>query len=240
MNRSGAPTAHKRPAAHASRPLGPRNERGASSVRRCWTALLLRKAALPPAAYRHSTEGATWGLTGRRLRSTSTARNLGPDYTPGLDRPSDERAAGNWDGRLNCVKQWLEYLKREWQAPDLWAELLAQRRLVTAIPSDTSNEPFNPEEQKEISRQLTEIKTYVRRTYQLSESQYEAIDARLDYFADAAKRLGRIDWRNAFIGAFLGAVLQAVLPPKPVQDIINSALRGASHAFGVDIPELPR
>ena len=80
----------------------------------------------------------------------------------------------------------------------------------------------------------------MRKTYQLNESQYEAIDARLDYFAEAAKRLGRIDWRNALIGAFLGAVLQAVLPPEPVQDIISLALRSVGHAFGVDIPELPR
>jgi hypothetical protein len=164
------------------------------------------------------------------------------DYTPGNDRPRDERAAGNWDGQLNYVKQWLEYLKREWHAPNLWAELRAQRRLVTAIggASDDSNAPFGLEEQKEIARQLAEIKTYVRKTYQLNESQYEAIDARLDYFAEAAKRLGRIDWRNAFIGAFLGAVLQAVLPPEPVQDIISLALRSVGHAFGVDIPELPR
>jgi hypothetical protein len=162
------------------------------------------------------------------------------DYTPGYDRPRDERAAGNWDGQLNYVKQWLEYLKREWRAPDLWAELRAQRRLVTAMSSDTGNEPFNPEEQKEIARQLADIKTYVRNTYQLSESQYEAIDARLDYFAEAAKRLGRIDWRNAFIGAFLGAFLQAVLPPELVQDIISLALRSLGPAFGVDIPELPR
>jgi hypothetical protein len=106
-------------------------------------------------------------------------------------------------------------ITREWKAPDLWAELQSNKRLVASVAIGAAdNSPFSPEEKEKIARQLTEIKTYVRRTHKLTEDQYTTIDARLDYLIDAAERgMGRIDWRNAFVGAFLGAVVQAVLPP---------------------------
>jgi hypothetical protein len=163
------------------------------------------------------------------------------NYTPGYDRPLDERAAGNWDGQLNYVKQWLGYLKREWLAPNLWAELQAQRDLVAGLAEHADgNTPFTNEEQAEIARKLGEVKTYVRQTRDLTGAQYEAIETKLDYLAGAAGRLGRFDWRNTFVGAFVGAVIQSELPPEPVQDILNLALRGLGHLFGVHIPELPR
>jgi hypothetical protein len=162
-------------------------------------------------------------------------------YTPGLDQPHDTRHAGNWESQLGYVRSWLEYLRREWEAPDLWAELASGRELGSVVSDAvTDNSPFNPQERAEISQKLEEVKRYVRQTYELNEAQYDAIDARLDYLVDAAARLGRVDWRNAFVGAFLGAVVQAVLPPEPVRDVVSLALRGLGHLFGVHIPELPR
>lgn len=128
---------------------------------------------------------------------------------------------------------------REYTAPDLWGELERQRELVVG-EHEVENTRFTTAEQEQIAGQLREIKSYVRRTYQLTESQYSAIDDRLDYLEEAASRIGRIDWRNAFVGAFLGAVVQAVLPPEPVRDVLNLTLRGLGGLFGVDIPELPR
>jgi hypothetical protein len=162
------------------------------------------------------------------------------EYMPGLDRPRDERSSGSWESQLVYVKSWLVYLKREWHAPNLWAELSKQKALFASDGGEVANTPFTRAEQAEITRELAEIKAYVRKTYKLSESQYEAFNARLDYFEEAASRLGRIDWRNAFVGAFVGAVMQAVIPPEPVQDALNLVLRGLGQLFGVSLPELPR
>ncbi len=162
-------------------------------------------------------------------------------YTPGYDSPRDLRVTSSWADQLGYVRSWLEYLKREYHGPDLWAELHAQRELLTGLAEAAeSNAPFSADEQAEIARKLNEAKIYVRRTRELTAAQYEAIESRLDYLVEAAGRQGRLDWRNTFIGALVGAVIQAELPPEPVQDALNLALRGLSHLFGVHIPELPR
>jgi alkylhydroperoxidase family enzyme len=86
---------------------------------------------------------------------------------------------------------------------------------------------------------LEEAKAYVRATHELTEEQYRELESRLDYLKEAAERMPRVDWRNAFVGALLGAVVQAVLPPEPVRDAMNVVLRGLSGIFGGRPPELP-
>lgn len=162
-------------------------------------------------------------------------------YAPGPQTlgQSVEPRYGSWHSLLEAVERWLEFLRREIETPDLWSELARERELVASPPAEAENTSFTAVEQAQIAHQLSEIKTYVRQTHKLTAAQYEAIDARLDYLVEAASRMGRIDWRNAFVGAFLGAVVQAVIPQDPVRDILALTLRGLAQLFGVDVPELP-
>jgi hypothetical protein len=58
------------------------------------------------------------------------------------------------------------------------------------------------------------------------------------YLEDAAARgLGRIDWRNAFVGVMMGVVVEAILPPEVVREVVTLTLRGLAHLFG--LPSLP-
>jgi hypothetical protein len=160
-------------------------------------------------------------------------------YEPGPDGARRREHAGTWEYVFGYVQQWAGWLREEYNSPDLWAELRRGRAQLGGEPAEVENTPFTPQEQAEIGRQLRELKEYVRQTYQLTGEQYRAIDARLDYFAEAAGRLGRVDWRNALVGAFIGAVLQAVVPLEPVQQLLYMALRGLVSLFGADAPELP-
>ena len=104
------------------------------------------------------------------------------------------------------------------------------------------NTPFSADEQRRIETQLTEAKKFVRATYQLTPGQYEAIDARLDYLVDAAKRgVGRIDWRNALVGSLLSLVITSLVPVEPIQQLLPMVLRGIAALFGGDAAprELP-
>jgi hypothetical protein len=93
-------------------------------------------------------------------------------------------------------------------------------------------------ERVQITTQLREISEYVRSTYDLPVPQQTALDARLDYLeAAAARGLGRIDWRNAFVGVMMGVVVEAILPPDVAREALALALRGLAHLFG--LPQLP-
>ena len=102
------------------------------------------------------------------------------------------------------------------------------------------NTPFAPSEQAQIIEQLRELREFVRSSYQLSTSQLTAIEKRLDYLAEAATRLGRLDWRNLMVGALLGLIVEAVVPPEPIRAILGLIVRGLGHLFGGGAPpELP-
>jgi hypothetical protein len=158
-------------------------------------------------------------------------------FRPGRQGPGEQINAGDWTSEIGYVQRWVEYVKREYEAPDLWGELTRQRELLADAPAEIENTPFAPEEQREIARQLREISEYVRRTHELSEAQQEVFEARLGYLEDAASRLGRIDWRNNFIGVMMTLFFESILPPETVRQTLVLTLRGLGHFFG--LPGLP-
>jgi hypothetical protein len=154
------------------------------------------------------------------------------------DGPDWPFEAYSWQSVIQRISRWLGDVKRDLETPDLWAALQRQAELLGANFDDvTGNTPFTPGEQKEIAEGLREWAVDARRTYSLSEPQRRVLDAKLDYLVNAAGRLGRIDWRNAFVGVILGYVLTAALPPDSARDMLFRAIGAIGHFFG--LPELP-
>ena len=168
-----------------------------------------------------------------------TGRSLHVAYfEPGEQMPQGS-GQGGWPRMLALVSAWLEYVKREFEAPELWRELEREREVIGGMAA-AENSPFSPAEQTQIAEQLRELKEFVRANYQLNGTQLGAIDSRLDYLSEAATRLGRLDWRNLMVGALLGLVVEAVVPPEPIRAILGLIVRGLGHLFGGGgLPELP-
>jgi hypothetical protein len=142
----------------------------------------------------------------------------------------------SWQTTIPRISSWLEWVKFDLETPDLWAELRQEADLLGAISHDNENTPFTPSEQKEISKRLRELAEKVRHTHSLSEAQMQALNTKLDYLVKAAGRLGRIDWRNALVGAILGLVFTVALPPESARDIIFGLFRAIGQ---LGLPELP-
>jgi hypothetical protein len=146
--------------------------------------------------------------------------------------------AYTWQALISRMSLWLEDVRHDLETPDLWAELRRGNELLGAISDDIAeNTPFTSDEQKEIAWRLRELAEEARSTYSLSEEQMRALNAKLDYLVKAAGRLGRIDWRNAFVGVISGYILAAALPPESVHDILLGLFRSISYFYG--LPELP-
>jgi hypothetical protein len=143
----------------------------------------------------------------------------------------------SWQSLISRFTRWVEDVKRYLEMPDLWAEVRRRAGLLGAYSDNgTGNTPFTPEEQKEIEMQLHEWADHARRTYSISTAQMRILDAKFDYIANAAGRLGRVDWRNAFVGAIFAYILSGALPPEFTRDMFFHAIRAAAQFYGLPGP----
>ena len=112
-------------------------------------------------------------------------------FAPGEDVAVSSNNPGSWELQLAYVRRWLEYLKREIEAPDLWGETSKERELVDAARGEGSNEPFTEDERGLISRQLRELKEYLVASYELNAGQQAILEDRIRYLDEATGRQGR-------------------------------------------------
>jgi hypothetical protein len=163
------------------------------------------------------------------------------NWQPGAQGPTDRRSPGPyWRDVLPHVGQWLETVRSELEAPDLWAEIGRAREAVSELPPNVQNTPFNPDEQRQIEQRFEAVKSQVRQTNpELDAEQLRAIDSTLDSLVDASKKLSRLDWRSLVVGAIIEKGLDSVLPSDVVRHVLVITLRSIATLFGHDIPELP-
>lgn len=154
------------------------------------------------------------------------------------DGPEWPLGALGWQTIIARISSWLDDVKRDLETPDLWADLQREAKLLGAMPWDvTENTPFTSDEQNEIATQLQAWAEQAQRTYSLTAAQMQAVDAKLNYLVNAARRLDRKDWLNACVGAILGYILIASLPPEAARGMFLGLLRAVGRLYGM--PDLP-
>jgi hypothetical protein len=157
----------------------------------------------------------------------------------GMDWPVDEYS---WQSLVRRISRWLEDVKRDLEMPDLWAEIQRDSQLLFGAAADdiAENRPFTHAEQNAIAARLKHWLEHARRTYSLSATQMRALEAKVDYLVNAARRLGRIDWLNVCAGAILGYILNASLPLEAARGMLPALFRAIGHLYGLpDLPMLP-
>ncbi len=165
-----------------------------------------------------------------RLRGTEYFFALDPSYqccqySPGLETKTEVHLPGNLVNTLSFFDLWLSYTKREIETPDLWAAVRQERDFLAATGEDNSG--FTPEEQTRVRASVTEIRLHLTTTYQLSAEQLRLITSRLDSLADAARRVGRIDWKNQAVGALINIAITLSLN----QDATRGLFRFAANVL---------
>lgn len=151
-------------------------------------------------------------------------------YNPGPEGVPRRDHAGTWEYVWSYFVGWLDRVKAEHEAPDLWATLQQQPALM--VGDDVENTPFTPEELLQVTAQLNEVKETVRATLELEPGQIDRIETQLDYLIEAAGRARRIDWRNMLVGVLLSQVIQGLVPVRLIQHILFVVLRGLGAMFG--------
>jgi hypothetical protein len=164
-------------------------------------------------------------------------------FSPGArGRAEDEGVYSGYPGgelnrRLESADHWLEYLKREVTAPDLWGALRQEREIAELAAAPNLDErPFDDQEHAHIRRQLNELKLFVLAATQLQIEQRQFVEDRFKYFEESAQRLGRKDWLNLFLGGLLSIIIVLSLPSNTAGELF----RMANAAFRASVNVVPR
>ena len=154
-------------------------------------------------------------------------------YSPALDSTNAVEYTVNWAEMYLVAKRWLTYLKRELETPDLWASLSQEQEMLGVEPAEAVNTPFNAKERIQVKLAIEEIRIYIASTYSLADEPLAKVNRKLDYLIDASTRLGRIDWKNLFVGALISLAVQHLTPSSPgLRELLGTAWHLLRHVLG--------
>ena len=161
------------------------------------------------------------------------------DMSPTFDRVRESLEIAEWgDVAGSAMSAWLESVARELATPDLWAEIARGHLAAPASDASDSNAMFDESERSAIVAGLAELRALVRASDRLTAEQARIANERFDYLEAATERLGRLDWRSAFLGAVIDLALQAIIPVDVVQGIFGMAARLFGQILGWSGPLL--
>jgi len=136
---------------------------------------------------------------------------------------------------------WLSYLKREYEAPDLWGAVKKQEQVLKAASATDANRntPFSESELAHIRTQLKSLEQFLFQQAELSGSHRAIVIQRLNYIGEAASRVGRIDWLNLALGVLTNVIVAVALNPQAARELLRLFAVGVHALFGGP-PALPQ
>ncbi|HUU20400.1 MAG TPA: hypothetical protein VMW72_24845 [Sedimentisphaerales bacterium] len=160
-------------------------------------------------------------------------------FSPGVKKAVQHEAGStseSFGGQLYYVDKWARCLKREIEAPDLWAEMEKYKTSVSlALPEQILNEPIPVYEVDEIANKLKQLADKIKEQFELTDEQNQFVHNKLNYLADAAKRQRSIDWVHTSIGVIVTMSMGLALAPdqaKRLWELMRSIVGGFIHLIG--------
>lgn len=150
-------------------------------------------------------------------------------FSPGRQMKTQvEEHDQNWGVKQSYFLIWLERLRLEVDAPDLWAIAAAEQEMIEAAQSDElNNKTFDRNEKRLISAKLDELKNAVLQSQSLDQDRAEFVEKQFRYLREATDRLGRKDWINIAITTFIGIATSVLIDDQKRRWF----LQAASEAF---------
>jgi hypothetical protein len=150
-------------------------------------------------------------------------------WQPALSNGLRSAAITAWPAMKGMIFQWIDVVKADHEAPDLWGALKAQSAIPRAVAQLDQRRPFTPEELTQLHTGINEIEQHVLTTQPLDPNDQLQIKRRFSYLRDSANRgLQKIDWLNIFVGQIVSMVTEGLLKPSfygPLMAHAQTALR---------------
>jgi len=145
----------------------------------------------------------------------------------------------DWAVLENTFHSWAEEVQLEVESPDMWEEIRQSSELLDASSGELANTLFTESELAQISKQLREVKTYVREVCSLTTEEAADVEKRFDDAEKASRRMGRKDWLLLFLGTLFPLIISGFLPPDVVKHILIMIAQGLGHLFGGGSAQIP-
>lgn len=158
------------------------------------------------------------------------------EFSPGETVPILRQFPGSWAGLLGYFVQWLNNIKREIEAPDLWAEMEKYKVAFSlAPPEQILNEPIPTYEAEKISEKLSLLADKIEEQFKLTDEQNKFVRGKLNYLAEAVKRQRSIDFVYTVIGVSVTIATALALAPdkaKGLWELMKNLMGGFIHLIG--------
>jgi hypothetical protein len=157
----------------------------------------------------------------------STARHFySVRYSPGATELVDFRHdANDFAGLERHFTAWLSYLRREVEAPDLWA-MIHQAPAMFWPGGDVHNdEPFTAEELVRVVAGIERARLYLVDAG-VAEDLLREANAKFDYLVATAKRSGRFAWFNLAFGVLWNVAVAVAFGPERAQALFETVANG--------------
>jgi len=160
-------------------------------------------------------------------------------FSPGAKKAVQHEAGAtseSFGGQLYYVDKWARCLKREIEAPDLWAEMEKYKTSISlTIPEQLLNEPIPACEAEKISEKLSLLADKIEEHFELKDGQNQFVRAKLNYLAEAVKRQRSVDFVYTVIGVSVTIAMGLALAPdraKEFWELMRSLMGGFIHLIG--------
>jgi hypothetical protein len=141
-------------------------------------------------------------------------------FSPGREKPFETQNPGLWLYLTNYVREWLANLKREIEAPDLWAEMEKYKTSVSLdFPEQVRNDPIPVYEAEEIAKKLKELADKIDELFELNTDQRRFVRKKLEYLAESARRQRSMDWVHTSIGVCVTIAMSLTLAPDKAREL---------------------
>jgi len=194
--------------------------------------LLIKEAGLDPTAFEWG-----WGdLMGGSAFAPQRVICKGTDYyfqfnfdirvyewSPGDGTPSEINRLSSWDEVLDSVRDWTILLRKELEAPDLWALASSDTSILDDSSGQDMEGKFTAGEHSRLIESLDEIKQFLLATHEFDSKKLDFIERRMKYLLDASDRVTKKDWLLLTFATLIQIATTIGLEPAYARELIEKA-----------------
>ncbi|MDQ3021320.1 MAG: hypothetical protein M3R36_12235 [Bacteroidota bacterium] len=133
-------------------------------------------------------------------------------YSPGDFTFQSGTNTKDWNENIKHFRGWLNYLKREINAPDKWGKLQSEIENLNLIGAEDEDK-FSASEYEQLKVKMETLKKKISEL-SLNPKQSEIINSKLDYLTMIALTLNKFDWKSLFIGTIISIIIQSSISPE--------------------------
>jgi hypothetical protein len=144
-------------------------------------------------------------------------------YSPAQNKMYGASSAYDWESVSYEVVDWIDRLKREWEAPDLWGQ--AQSGNFDSA-SSLPNTKFSKSELTTVKIRMEDIRRILLQSVDGDAIKSKDVNEKIDYLVEQASKQGRRDWLMLVYGYIFTNIVNWGLNPDHFHAIVHLLITG--------------